>query len=363
MLTINLIDYYTLIKEKLLGLEDEIRFIQDNDPIDEKQDIVINILKSSSSRNGDNISYTINRPTSCVGLLTQYNDKFAAFKKEFNVLSFFGKLATARNEIIQIFQKYDHEDKNVILLLDNLNDLAGFYQNIIQSNDDKKDIVVFFDAAEKYISEYWSVVNGINECVKTITNKTSKLEQSNAKTLQLQLLDVEYDLGEFAEILQHLDVTYSTLARLTTSVSISRLQIIKIESGSLLSKIFGDENIIETIAYMFKKIVDWVYHTYTKEGKIELNSKLMKEISNDADIIEKLEIMGIKTKKSKENLSDTLNVVTKELYDIAIKAPRVKIDDAELKVSDTKRYLECSTKYLNERTANDNADKKNDENI
>ena len=85
-------------------MEDQIRVIQNNDPIDEKQDIIINILKSSPSRNGDNISYTINRPTSCVGLLTQYNDKFATFKKEFYVLSFFGKLATARNELYKYFK-------------------------------------------------------------------------------------------------------------------------------------------------------------------------------------------------------------------------------------------------------------------
>lgn len=217
-------------------------------------------------------------------------------------------------------------------------------------------------AAEKYASQFWSVVNGIDEYVKTIVDDPDKLEKSNAKTLQLQLLDAKYDVGEFAEILKHLDITYCTLARLTTNVSISTLQIIKIESGSLLSKIFGDENIIETIAYMFKKIVDWVYHTYTKEGKIELNSKLMKEISNDADIIEKLEVMGINTKKAKENLSDTLNVVTKELYSIVIKAPRIKIDDEEIKVLDTKKYLECSTKYLNE-CNNDNTNEKNEENI
>lgn len=362
MLAINSIDYYSLIKEKLLNLELEIKFIQENDPIEEKQDIIINILKSSTSRSGDNISFTINRPSNRVGLLTQYNDKFAAFKKQFNVLSFFGKLATARNEIIQIFKEYNHEEKNVISLLDNLNELAGLYQNIIQSNDDKKDIVIFFDAAGKYVSEYWSVVNGINEYVKTIINEPKNLEQHNAKTLELQLLDVEYDVGEFAEILQHLDVTYSTIARLIPNISISRLQIIKIESGSLLSKILGDDNIIETIAYTFKKIVDWVYHTYTKEGKIELNSKLMQEISTDADIIEKLEAMGIDTKKSKENLADTLNVVTRELYDIAVKAPRIKIDDNEIKVTDAKKYLEYSTKYLNESNG-DNCKEKKEEKI
>lgn len=358
MLTINSIDYYNLIKEKLLDLELEIKFIQENDPIGEKQDIIINILKSSTSRNGDKISFTINRPSNQVGLLAQYNDKFSLFKKQFNVLSFFGKLATARNEIIQIFKKYDHEENNVILLLDNLTELAGLYQNIIQSNDDKKDVVIFFDAAEKYVLQYWSVVNGISEYIKTITNEPEHMEQINGKILELQLLDVKYDVGEFAEILQHLDVTYSTIAGLIPNISISSLQIIKIESGSLLSKILGDDNIIEAIAYMFKKIIDWVYHTYTKEGKIDLNSKFMQEISTDADILEKLENMGIDTKKSKENLSATLNVVTKELYDIAIKAPRIKIDDEEIKLMDAKKYLEYSTKYLNEST-DDNSNENN----
>ncbi len=348
MLAINSIDYYSSIKEKLLNLELEIKFIQENVPIVERQDIVISILKSSSSRSGDKTFFTINRSSNSVGLLAQYNDKFAIFKKQFNILSFFGKLATVKSEITQIFKEYNHEEKNVISLLDNLTELAELYQNIIQSNDDKKNIVIFFDAAEKYATKYRSVVNGINEYLKTIINKPKELKQHNVKTLELQLLDIEYDVREFAEILQHLDVTYSTIAGLIPNISISRLQIIKIESGSLLSKILGDNNIIEVISYTFKKVVDWVYHTYTKEGKVELNSKLMQEISTDADIIEKLEAMGIETEKSKENLADTLNVITRELYNIAIKAPRIKINDNEIKVTDAKRYLEYSTKYLNE---------------
>lgn len=365
MLTINSIDYYTIIKEKLLKLESEIKFIQENDPIEEKQDIIINILKSNTSRSGDNVTFSIKRPANQTGLLTQYNEKFSNFKREFKVLDFFGKLATIKNEIIQIFNNYEHEDKNVASLLNNLNELALLYQTIIQGNDDKKDIVVFFDAAEKYVSEYWSVVNGIDEYIKTIIYEPEDLEQSKAKILQLQLLDAKYDVGEFAEILQRLEVSYSAIARIKTNVSISRLQIIKIESGSLLSKIFGDDNIIETIAYLLKKIVDWVYRSYTKEGRIELNSKLMQEISTDTEIINKLETMGINTQDAKENISATLNVVTKELYNIAIKSPRIKIDDEEMKVADTGKYLEYTTKYLEcctESLNEDNNDKLKEDN-
>lgn len=346
MLAIHSIDYYNSIKEKLLNLESEIRFIQENDPIEEKQEIIINILKSSTSRNGDYITFSVNRPTNKTGLLTQYNDKFTEFKKQFNVLSFFGKLTTIKNEIIQIFNIYNHEEQNVISLLDNLNELAEYYQNIIQSNDDKKDIVIFWDAAEKYLAEYWSVVNGINEYIKALTNETKDIEQENEKILELQLLDVKYNVCEFAEILQHLDISYSTLAGLFPNITISQLQVVKIESGSLLSKILGDNNIIEVIAYALKKIVDTVYYKYTKEGKIDLTSKMMKEISNNADILEKLENIGIDTTKSKENISETLNVVTKELYNIAIKAPRIKINGQEMTVAESKTYLEYSVKYL-----------------
>lgn len=360
MLSINAMNYYASIKNKLSELEDIIKFIQENDPIQEKQNIIISILKGSPSSNSNYYTYSVEKPANSTseGICSSYNKKFSTFKKEFNVLTFFSKLATVRSELQSMFKEYNHEESNVISMLNNLNELANLYQNIIQNNDDKKDIVFFFDAAEKYIAEYWSVVNGIHGFVNALTNEVIEYKQPNTKVLELQLLDVRYDVGQFAEILQHLDVAYSTFARLVLDINITQLQIVKIESGSLLSLILGNENIIEVMGYTLKKIVDWVYHTYTKEGKIDLNSKLMQEISTNADIIEKLNQMGVKTDKSKENLSDTLNVVTKELYDIAVKAPRIKINDEEMKVNDTQKYLEYTTKYLIETTDtnNNNAD-------
>lgn len=345
MLAINTINYYTFIKDKLLEIEDEIRFIQENGLMEERQNIVVNVLNSKVSTSGNNISYIINKPSSSLGLIESYKKKFATFKKEFNVLAFFGKLATIRSEIRLMFKEYNREDKNVISMLDNLNELAILYQNVIQS-DDKKDVVIFFDATEKYVSEYWSVISSINEFISILTNEVVENIQSNTRELEIQLLDVKYTVGEFAEILQHLDVAYSTFARLIPNAKITQLQIVKIESGSLLSKILGDDNVIEVLGYVLKKIADCIFYKFTTEGKIALNSQIMQQVSNDAEILEKLRNAGVNVDEGQQNLSDTFNVATRELYNIASKTPRIKIDNEELKVHDTQKYLEYSTKYL-----------------
>ena len=52
MLSTNAIDFYIKIKEELLRIQDTIKFIEKNNPMEEKQEILIEFLKSESSSNG-----------------------------------------------------------------------------------------------------------------------------------------------------------------------------------------------------------------------------------------------------------------------------------------------------------------------
>lgn len=134
-------------------------------------------------------------------------------------------------------------------------------------------------------------------------------------------------------------------------MSVESLKIVKIESGSLLSKIFGDDKILEVIGIIFRRLADYVHYTFTKKGKLELNSEIMNAISTDADIIQKLEDSGIDVKNAKGNIKDALNSATNELYNIVSKAPKMKINDEEMDIVDSTTYLEYRTKFLS--TSND----------
>jgi hypothetical protein len=357
MLSTNAIDFYIKIKEELLRIQDTIKFIEKNNPMEEKQEILIEFLKSESSSNGIYQEYRIKKANSSDSekLKSNYIDKYKEFKKGFDFMGFFGLTAVIKTNLEKIFQEYNFTEKNSLLLIDELYKLSSLYQNIIQNSETKKDIVLFFDFAHKCTAEYRFSLESIESFINSLSNNYKIIEEDGVKLLELQLLDIEYNVGEFADILKNLDSAYSNISRLSSNVKIANLKVVKVESGSLLSKILGDKNIIEVMSIAIKRVLDFVHYTWTKEGKLELNSKIMQDISNDADIIKKLEEMGINTKEAKQNISETLNATTKDLFEIVSKAPKVKLDDEIVVVAEPRKFIEYKKKYL-DTTINENTD-------
>ena len=353
MLAVNTINYYSSIKLELEKVHRIISFMEENSPVQEKQKILTKFLTSEKSLSGSYILYSIRKENSNDSevLCLNYINKFNKFKKDFDMLEFFGIVATIKSSINDIFKEYNHIDESITDLLLHLEELAKLYQNVIRSNDSKQDIVVFFDRTQECTAEYYSVIKSLKCHIETITSNYDIDKVSIDNCMELQLLDIEYSLGEFGALLTNIDNAYSNISSLFGAKnSFKSLKIIKIESGSLLSKILGDQNILEVMALMLKRLADYLHQTFTREGKLELNANIMKEISNDAEIISKLENAGIKVSKAKNNLENALNAATKELYSIASRAPKMKINNEQINIIETNIYLDYKTKLLENNT-------------
>ena len=352
MLSTNAINFYSKIKNELLSIQNIIEFIEQNNPIEEKQKILVEFLKSDYSSSNSYHEYKIKKENSTDSekLRKSYMSKYNEFKKGFNFMEFFGLTAVIKSNLENIFNEYDFTEKHILSLIEELYKLSELYQNIIQNSDTKNDIVVFFDFAHKCTAEYKLSLESIDSYINSLSNNYEIVENDGMKQLELQLLDIEYNVGEFAEILKNLDNAYSNLSRFSKNVKISNLKIVKIESGSLLSKILGDQNIIEVIGLMLKRISDHIHYTFTKEGKVELNTQIMQDISQDADVIKKLEEMGVNTTKAKQNIKETLNATTKDLFEIVSKAPKVKLDGEIINIAEPTKFIEYKTKYLDTNT-------------
>lgn len=282
-------------------------------------------------------------------------NRFDKFKKEFDMLEFFGIVATVKKSVDGIFKEYNHVDESIMDLLLHLEELATLYQNVIRSNDSKESIVVFFDRTQECTAEYNSIIKSLKCHIETISSNYDIDKVSSENCMELQLLDVEYGVGEFGALLTNIDKAYNSISSLFgANTSFKSLKIIKIESGSLLSKILGDENILEVMALILRRLSDYLHQTFTKSGKLELNAAIMKQISNDTEIIKKLENSGIKVTKAKENIENALNATTSELYKIVSNAPRIKINDEQINIVDTTVYLDYKKKLL------ENNDKNNE---
>lgn len=352
MLSSYVIEYYSKIRTELLKIEEMINFIKQNNTIEEKQNILVEFLNSTSSLSGNNINYFIKKknPNDSEMLINKYMKKFKNFKNSFDFVEFQKLVTTLELKIKDIYIKYNYEDKSITTLTNHLNELSLLYRDVIMSSDSKQKIVVFFDKVQEYIAEYELSLSNINGYINSMSCNSELALEEGIKMMQLQLLDIEYSVAEFGEILKKLDAVYSSVQGIIPNVKLSALKIVKIESGSLLSLILGDENVLEVIAIALRRLVDYVHYTFTKQGKIELNSKIMQEISTDADIIKKLEDLGIDTEVAKQNISQTLSKATRNLYDIVSTAPKMKLNDDEFVIAEPSKLIEYKTKYLEERT-------------
>lgn len=358
MLSSYVIEYYSKIRDELLVIEGKINFIKENNPIEEKQNILVEFLGSAPVSSGSNMNYSIRKKNANDSeiLIHKYMTKFKEFKNSFDFVEFQKLVTTLELRIKDIYIKYNYEDQSITTLTNHLNELSLLYRDVIMSNDSKQKIVVFFDKIQEYVAEYELSLSNINGHINAMFSNSELVATEGIKIMQLQLLDIEYSVGEFGEILKNLDDVYSNIQRIIPEVKLSSLKIVKIESGSLLSLILGDENVLEVIAIALRRIVDYVHYTFTKQGKLELNAKIIQDISTDADIIKKLEDLGIDTSDSKQNISDTLSAATKDLYNIVSTAPKLKLDDEELIIAEPAKLIEYKTKYLEDKNGKDEKD-------
>ena len=139
---------------------------------------------------------------------------------------------------------------------------------------------------------------------------------------------------------------YEIIKPLIKSSDIESLKIIKVESGSLLTMLLGDKNIIDLLTTIIRTIATEMYQKFTVNGKLEKQKNIMDIISSSVDIIEKLDKIGINTGKSKSTLKDSLNITTNNIYKIISKNGKIKLNDEILRVGENQKVLEYKTLYL-----------------
>ena len=349
MLAINMVDYYNRITKELEGLYDFIEFMNDNDLALESQNILRGILNSQISSNSNCFNYTVKRGNSSAPetLRSNYIEHFSQFKRNFNMVKFIEALTVVKMNINDIFGEFNYCDESVSGLLLDLVQLTTMHQKIISSEESKDEIILFFDKLQECVIEYNTVVKGLRSCIGSIFGTYNIDNISGENVMELQLLDVEYSVREFGALLLSIDKAYNSIASiLSKELSVETLKIVKIESGSLFSKTSGDERILQVIAIILKRVSDYIHNNFTRSGRLEVNSLIMKEISNDAEILKKLKEAGMDTKESKVNIENAFNAATNELFKIASSTPRLKINGNEINIADKQVYLEYKTQLL-----------------
>ncbi|MFA6628898.1 MAG: hypothetical protein WCS55_03935 [Sulfuricurvum sp.] len=219
---------------------------------------------------------------------------------------------------LEEFQKNLHFAKESGL--DDLNIIDGISKNIDIFAEKYEVFIGAYtpQSASPVITEARKLTSLLNGFKTALLFFESNLEEhyyeiENHKELSL-LLPSTMSLNQFAIKLISIDTIYTELCSLLDiSMSEYPLVISKIESGSLWAKVFGNSKIIELMVGFLNASASYVYHNYTKEGKLLAIPKKLDVIESVLEFTSKLERAGIDTSTTKEHISKAAISIVKEL--------------------------------------------------
>jgi hypothetical protein len=143
----------------------------------------------------------------------------------------------------------------------------------------------------------------------------------------------EYE--EFLNKLLALDRLYSELC-LLANVSKSQypLRVIKIESGSLRIKLFGESKVIKLLTSLIESAAGFFYRNFTNEGKIKSIPRGVEAIESVLALTKKLEAEGIDVSASKDNLQKAAVIMSAQLNKLLLKEPSIEVDGKKYSVAE-----------------------------
>lgn len=347
MLAFQTVEYYNSTLNLLKKLEGTFSFIEESIPYHQKKYILEKILDARLADDGNDFIYRVGIKKCDNGeLIKYYQNCFTNFNNDFRFFEFYKLVSEVELEYNKICYEYNYTDTSVNDFISKLNNLSQLHETLVRGANKNADKVNFFEEAEKVTREYSFIIKSITCYISSITNSEIVEYEKGETNLNIQLLNINYDVKDFYEILSNIDDAYSTIGMII-SESTTSLKIKKIESGSLLADIIGNEIIIGATIYLLKRIIDIIYNKYSDFGKVDLIGKEIKTISESAETFKRLEELGIKvTKDNKKLIGECLVTAVNKLHKVVVKAPKIKINGELYSVADAQKYLEYSQKLL-----------------
>ena len=144
------------------------------------------------------------------------------------------------------------------------------------------------------------------------------------------------ELSAFIGKLAALQALYSEICLLANvSEAQNPLQIIKIESGSLWAKVFGEPRIIASITSLIEATIGYLHRSFTTEGKIASVPRRLEALEATIQISKKLEEAGIDTDEMKEHLRKSGVVIAKSLSSLLEDQPKIRLNGKSITVGAT----------------------------
>ena len=351
MLSYQIINYYELINKELTKLYQVLNpiFEWSEKYITYTTETLTKILKARTASASDGTHYIVGEGK----IKSEYENNVKEMKRVFSSYLIF----KAFGEFKQTIDYYKNENnidtedyiQNFINETDNL---FNAYQEFQKDDENQIKMINFANELIKYKMLFENTLKMYAD-YSLLSENEEVIDKQNNTVLCIQLLEIDYTMEEFATLLKNINDSYYEIENLLTnniqSVKYNELKIVKIESGSLFSKVSGEKIIIEILKKILKKAVTWVQANFQQEDKILSHQKFAVTLKEDAELMKLLQDNGCDITASKQNLEKAFNLLSKQTLHLAKSACNVKIDDEEFKMESKQKQkflTEIKTKLL-----------------
>lgn len=198
----------------------------------------------------------------------------------------------------------------------------------------------------------------IDKTINAITYTLQETFENDDSLSSLSLLlDSDYTFKEFLIKLEAIQSLYSEISFLFNISEIDfPLRIVKLESGSLWVKIFGESKVIDFLISLLKDGKDYTYRNVTTEGKIESSKQNFKVVEALLEHRTKMLESGLNVDELDARIQKSSVIIADNLINLLENESRIKINGELIKSTDkTEKLLKDSNKYLLE-ASKDNTD-------
>lgn len=360
MLSYQIYNYYYFVNDKLEEMNKVFKILFNwREKYNEKCGYILNkILTSRTSFSGNETHYIIPNGE----IVKNFDATMEELQKSFNAITVTIKYGEIKKEIETYKSNYNIIPDYIEELFGHTDHMLEVYQEWIQNLKSKEHAIRLGEEITKYEKIFLTCQETYKNFLSLYTDKKDNIEKE--KTMEIQLLDVEFNLEEFNSVLESINEVYYELGNIMYpnlgGIKYEKLKIIKIESGSIWSILFGNENILAAVAKFLNKTVDLLFNKFTIEGKLSRQQGINSAIKDSLEMARTLKEMGYQIDESAENIQKAFLCSTQNLLNIATRSAKIKVNDEvhELKADLKAKYIEENKTLL---LTDGNIKDKNDE--
>lgn len=255
-------------------------------------------------------------------------------------------LAVILSEVLSCYNNSEIE-KHIQIIEVNYKKIVAF-RKFTKSEDRINNIEDCIDSIDNVIYAYQSINNIINY-IKVIDTELSDGVKEPALIIRSNVENITEESIKY--IIHPITIIYNKLCELGNINPLEEpLRIVRVESGTLNFKFDGNNPICNVIAKIIEDYHNIFIKKFTKRGKKENLVESLDLVTKELDIISRMQELGMDTSNIESIAQETMGLIVKETNVFLSANPDVKINQKQLNRSEDIKKLLSEPKYLESAT-------------